>query len=339
MLLTVRGKEVDTMKKIKWGVLGTAYIFERDTARGMKLAKNCELTAIAGRSMEKAERFKELYGFERAYGSYEELLEDPEIEAVYIPLPNTMHYEWTIKALRCGKHVLCEKPLAPSAGQAREMFQAARENHVCLMEAFAYQHSPYIREIRKVIEEGAIGELRYAEAALITSDYELSNIRMRKETLGGCTYDLGVYALSFLQRMIGTEPEKIRAAGSFSEEGIDTFTTGILEYPGGIKAHFDCGMVLETEKNSSLDRFQIHGSKGSITSVQFGFNAPGTLSYHLRTFEGLDEVRTVEVPNNYCLEVEQLGRCVCGEEEPYLTEEFSVSLAKTVDQVLKEIGY
>ena len=96
------------MEKIKWGVLGTAYIFERDTARGMKLAQNCEMTAIAGRSMEKAQRFKEKYGFRKAYGSYEELLEDPEIEAVYIPLPNTMHYEWTIKALQYGKHVLCE---------------------------------------------------------------------------------------------------------------------------------------------------------------------------------------------------------------------------------------
>ena len=137
------------MEKIKWGVLGTAYIFERDTARGMKLAQNCEMTAIAGRSMEKAQRFKEKYGFRKAYGSYEELLEDPEIEAVYIPLPNTMHYEWTIKALQHGKHVLCEKPLAPAAAQAREMFQAAKENHVFLMEAFAYQHSPYIKEIRK----------------------------------------------------------------------------------------------------------------------------------------------------------------------------------------------
>lgn len=97
------------MGKIKWGVMGTAYIFERDAARGMSLAQNCELTAIAGRSAEKAEKFKEKYGFRRAYGSYEELLDDPEIEAVYIPLPNTMHYEWTIKALRHGKHVLCEK--------------------------------------------------------------------------------------------------------------------------------------------------------------------------------------------------------------------------------------
>ena len=327
------------MRKIKWGVMGTAYIFERDTARGMKLAENCELTAIAGRSLEKAEEFKKVYGFARAYGSYEELLRDPQVEAVYIPLPNTLHYEWTIKALQHKKHVLCEKPLAPSAAMAREMFRAARENGVLLMEAFAYQHSPYIKEIRKVIEEGLIGELRYAEAALITSDYDYSNIRMRKETLGGCTYDLGVYALSLVQRMTGIKPSGIHAAASLSEEGIDTYTTAVLEYENGSKAHIDCGLVLATEKNSSLDRFQIHGSKGSISSVDFGFNAPGTLTYRLRTFEGTDELRSVEVPNNYCLEVEQLGRCIRGEEEPYLTEGFSVALAETVDRILEEIGY
>lgn len=327
------------MEKIKWGVLGTAYIFERDTARGMMLAENCELAAVAGRSMEKAEKFKEKYRFQRAYGSYEALLEDPEIEAVYIPLPNTMHYEWTIKALQHGKHVLCEKPLAPSAVQAREMFQAAKDNQVYLMEAFAYQHSPYIKEIRKLIEDGVIGELRYAEAALITSDYDHSNIRMRKETLGGCTYDIGVYAMSFLQRMTGKAPETIHAASSLSEEGIDLYTTGVFEYQNGLKAHFDCGMVLETEKNLSLDRFQIHGSKGSVISENFAFNAPGNLTYRIRTFDGLDELHTVEVPNNYCLEVEQLGRCIRNGEKPYLTEEFSVSLANTVDCVLEKIGY
>lgn len=327
------------MEQVRWGVLGTAYIFERDTARGMQLAETCELTAIAGRSMEKAEIFRERYGFRRAYGSYEALLDDPEIEAVYIALPNTLHYEWTIRALEHGKHVLCEKPLAPTAEQVRQMFRTAKEHGVLLMEAFAYQHSPYIKEICSLVRSGAIGELRYAEAALITSDYDCSNIRMRRETLGGCTYDLGVYALSFLQRMTGEKPQTVTASAIFSDEGVDRFTTGILEYGGRCRAHFDCGMVLETEKNAALDRFQLHGAKGSITSVDFGFNAPGVLRYRLRTFDGLDEVRAVEVPNNYCLEVEQFSRCIRGLEQPYLTEEFSVSLAETVDEVLKKTGY
>lgn len=120
---------------------------------------------------------------------------------------------------------------------------------------------------------------------------------------------------------------------------MDICTTAILEYGNGSKTHIDCGMVLETERNSSLDRFQIHGSKGSIASVDFAFNAPGTLSYRLRTFDGRDELRTVEVPNNYCLEVEQMGRCIAGEKKPHVTEESSVALAETVDRILKKIGY
>jgi len=156
------------MRKIRWGVMGTAYIFERDTARGMALADNCEMVAIAGRSAEKARAFKDKYGFKRAYDSYDALLDDPEIEAVYIPLPNDMHCEWTIKALEKGKHVLCEKPLAVNAAQAEAMFRAAKANHVHLMEAFAYQHSPFVLAIRDEIQRGVIGEVRYAEAALIT---------------------------------------------------------------------------------------------------------------------------------------------------------------------------
>lgn len=326
------------MRKIKWGVMGTAYIFERDTAEGMRQAENCELYAIAGRSMEKALAFQQKYGFQKAYGSYEELLADPEVEAVYIPLPNTMHLEWTLKALQAKKHVLCEKPLAPTAKAAAQMFAAARENGVWLMEAFAYQHSPFIAAVEQEVKNGTIGDVRYMESALITSDYVPENIRMRKETLGGCTYDLGVYCASLTQRILG-EPMSVKAVSSFSPEGVDMYTAVLMEYENGAKANFDCGMVLSTEKNSALDRFQIHGTLGSIQSVNFGFNCPGQLSYRLKTFDGRDEIITVPTPHNYRLEVEQLGRCITDGEAPAVTEEFSLALARTIDRVLEAIGY
>ncbi len=327
------------MRKVKWGVLGTAYIFERDTAEGMQQAENCELYAIAGRSMEKSESFREKYGFQKVYGSYEELLADPGVEAVYIPLPNTMHYEWTLKALRAKKHVLCEKPIAPTARETREMFETARENGVYLMEAFAYQHSPYIAALCEEVGKGTIGEVRYMEAALITSDYVPGNIRMRRETLGGCTYDLGVYCSSLILRVLHKEPERIQAVSTFSPEGIDLYTTVLMEYDNGAKANFVCGMVLATEKNACLDRFQIHGTLGSIESVNFGFNAPGELSYRVRTFDGTDEVRTVPVLQNYRLEVEQMGRCIAENEAPAVSETFSIQNAGIIDRILKEIGY
>ena len=124
-----------------------------------------------------------------------------------------------------------------------------------------------------------------------------------------------------------------------NEDRIDTYTTGIFEYADGAKASFDCGMVLATEKNGCLDRFQIHGTEGSISSVNFGFNCPGKLSYQIKTFDGRDDIKVVEAPHNYRLEVDQLGRCILDGEAPYVTEEFSVALARTIDRVLKEIGY
>ena len=327
------------MKMIKWGVLGTAYIFERDTAEGMRQAENCELYAIAGRSMEKAQAFKEKYGFQKAYGSYDELLADPEVEAVYVPMPNTLHKEWTIKALNAKKHVLCEKPMAPNAAEAAEMFAAAKANGVVLMEAFAYQHSPFVAAVREEIDKGTIGDVRYMEAALITSDYDLSNIRMRRETLGGSVYDIGVYSCSLILRMLGKEPEKVQAISTFSEQNVDMFTSVLMEFEGNVRAQFNCGMVLATEKNSALDRFQIHGTKGSIEAVKFGFNVPGQLQYRIRTFDGVDEIKTVDTRNNYCLEVEQLGRCITDGETPLMSEELTMSVARTIDRILEAIHY
>ena len=327
------------MRKIKWGVMGTAFICARSTFPGMLQADNCEMYAIAGRNKEKAKQFKEKYGFRKAYGSYEELIEDPEIEAVYIPLLNTMHYEWTIKTLKKGKHVLCEKPLAPTAEQAEEMFQAAEENHVYLMEAFAYQHSPYIKAIQDEIAKGTIGDIRYMESAYITSDYAPENIRMRRDTLGGCTYDLGVYNTSLILRLLGEEPTDIKAIACFSEEKIDKLTSVIMEYRDGKKAAFSCGMVLATNLDRHIDRFEIQGTKGSIKGTGFEFNGDGELSYTVTMFDGGEEVKKVSVPQNYRLEVEQLGRCIAGEETPAVTKEFSLANARIIDAILKEIRY
>ena len=143
------------MRKIKWGVLGTTNIARGCTSPGMRLAENCELYAIAGRSLEKAERFRAEFGFEKAYGSYEALLANPAVEAVYIPRPNTLHHEWVVTAAKAGKHILCEKPLAPSAKEAAEMQSAARENGVLLMEAFAYLHTPLIAAIKAELDRVA----------------------------------------------------------------------------------------------------------------------------------------------------------------------------------------
>ena len=324
------------MRKIKWGVLGTANIARGCTIPGMRLAENCELYAVAGRSLEKAEQFKSEFGFEKAYGSYEALLADPALEAVYIPLPNTLHYEWVIKAAKAGKHILCEKPLAPSAAQAAEMQAAARENGVLLMEAFAYLHSPLIAAIKAELDRGAIGEVRYLENAFVTSDYDLSNIRMRRETLGGNLYDLGCYCISQAVWLWG-EPEEVRAIADFSDQDVDRLTTGFLGYPNGARAAFTCGMVLPTEQYRRLDRLQIHGTKG-VLRTDAEFNQAGRLSYRVIT-EGQVVTRYVDVPQNYSLEVAQLGRCIASGEQLHVSADFTLANARTMDKALAAIGY
>ncbi len=327
------------MRKVKWGVLGTANIFEGNVAEGMHQAENCELYAIAGRSMEKAEAFKERYGFEKAYGTYEDMLLDPAVEAVYLPLPNNMHGEWAVKALKAKKHVLCEKPMASSEKEAREMFQAAKENGVHLMEAFAYQHSPYISQVKQELDKGVIGDILYMEASFIIPVQEDSNIRMRRETLGGSTYDLGVYCSSLILRMLGEEPKRVQAVSTFSPEGIDLYTTALMEYSDGVQAHMNCGMVLAKGTDSAFAQFQIHGTKGSIRGLNFGFNDSGELRYALCGFDGAEEIKTVQVPHNYRLEVEQLGRCITEGESPAVSEAFTLANARMIDRILESIGY
>lgn len=322
---------------IKWGVLGTAGIAESCTIPGMLLAQNCELTAIAGRKPEKVRRFREKFGFRRSYDSYEGLLEDPEIQAVYIPLPNHLHYEWVIKALRAGKHVLCEKPLAPTEAQARQMFALAQEKNLFLMEAFAYLHSPWITEIKRTLDSGIIGRPVYMESEFMTTDFDLSNIRMRRETLGGSMFDLGCYTTSMILWMMGDAPRQIQAVAQFTPQQVDCMATGILTFPDGAMGSFRCGMNLLGSPFRRLDHLFIHGTRGSIQSdVQF--NQAGVLSYTL-TADGETSVHTVSVPQNYGLEISQLGQCILGEDQPLVSAAFSIKNARVVEQILKEIGY
>lgn len=325
------------MRKINWGVIGTAGIAKGCTIPGMKLAQNCHLYAIAGRNLEKAKAYQAEFGFEIAYDSYEALLADPKVDAVYIPLPNELHYEWTLKALKAKKHVLCEKPLAPTPVQIEEMFACAKENGVLLMEAYAYLHSPLMAAIKEEITSGKIGDVLYMESQFITSDYDISNIRMRKETYGGALYDLGCYNTSQILWLLDEDPVKVQAVADFSDRGIDTYTTGLLSYADGKKAHFICGMVLATEKDRRIDCLRIHGTNGDIRTDAH-FNQDGDLTYTL-TIGDESVVKTVSTPHNYRLEIEQLGRCIIDGETPHVSNAFTMRNAKLMEKILGIIGY
>ena len=321
---------------VKWGVLGTANIAKGCTIPGMKSALNCELYAIAGRSEAKVAEYKDTFGFEKGYVGYEKLLEDPEVQAVYIPLPNHLHKEWVIKALKAGKHVLCEKPLALNAADAEEMFAAARENKVILMEAYAYLHSPYIESLKADLKSGVIGETDFIETAFYTQGY-VEDIRIHKSMGGGAIYDLGCYCTTMILSLVDSDIDYVKADAEFNDEGADVFASAILKFKNGVRAAFNVGMIFEPGKDGRLDRLYVHGSKGTIESG-VEYNQAGRLSYTVRS--GLSEYNpSVNAPQNYMLEVEQLGRCIENGEKPHVTEEFSIKNAKVLDMVLSQIGY
>lgn len=321
---------------IKWGVLGTAGIAASCTIPGMQMAEGCELYAIAGRSETKVNEFKERYGFCKAYVGYDALLADKEVQAVYIPLPNHLHYEWVLRAVEAGKHVLCEKPLALSTLEAEEMFRAAKRNGVYLAEAYAYLHSPYVTSLRNVIESGSIGEVDYIETAFVTQGYE-EDYRLHREFGGGAMYDLGCYCTTMLLSLVDAEPSFVKAVAEFGGDDVDFNTAGIVRFENGVRASFNVGMIFGKGANGRFDRLYIHGSKGCIRS-EVEYNQEGELSYRV-SVKGEEEVKTVTARQNYCLEVEQVNRAIEGKGNLLVTPEFSVRNARLMDAVLREIGY
>ena len=324
------------MDKVKWGVLGTANVARWGTIPGMQLAPSCELYAIAGRSLQKAESYKEQFGFTKAYGNYDELLDDPEVSCVYIPLPNDIHVKWVTEALKKKKNVLCEKPLALNAEEAELMYKTAEENGVILMEAYAYLHSPYIESLKADIRSGIIGEVDYIDTAFVTQGYK-EDFRLHKELGGGAMYDLGCYCTTMILSLIDSEPEFVGASAEFSDKGVDMSTSSIIRFANGARASFQVGMILGEDSNSRYDRLFIHGSKGSIRS-DVEYNQAGEVSYKIYVEDTVTE-RKVEVPHNYSLEIENLSRCVLNNETPHVSAEFSLKNIKLMDSILSKIGF
>ena len=326
-----------SMEKVNWGVLGTAEIGVKQTFAAMRQAENCRMMAIAGRSAEKAAEFAARFGFEKSYGSYDALLDDPEIEAVYIPLPNTMHLQWVKRAAEKGKHILCEKPLGVSEAEEQEMFDFCREKGVKLMEAFAYLHSPVIREIKRRVDAGEIGQTRVVQANFFTRGYydKPENIRARRETCGGSVYDIGVYNISLAQYLFGGEPRSVGAAAHFTPLKVDDFCTEMLDFGEGRLAALTNGMCTHCAR---LSDFRVMGTEGWI-DASVGYNADGAQTFTVCRPDGAKQAVTVECPNNYRLEIEQFGRVIRENEAPLVSETFSLGVARTVDKIMAQIGY
>ncbi|WP_223066713.1 Gfo/Idh/MocA family protein [Paenibacillus caui] len=292
--------------KLRWGVIGCASIAQECVMPAIRKSETGILAALASRSLKKSKDIAEQFGVEKAYGSYGELLSDPDIDAVYIPLPNHLHCEWSIAAAQAGKHVLCEKPAALNAGEAAAMVNAAHNADVKFAEALMYRHHPQLKEIRERIQAGIIGELRLIRASFTCSSVsQTGNIRFHKETGGGALYDLGEYPLSAARWMTGTEPYAVTVYAQYSKAhgGVDMMASGLVEFPGGLSLLFDCGLWAEERRS-----IELVGSKGRIV-MPFAFSGMEQSGYEL--YRDGEQVESRELPMNaYVLEIDHFGKSV-----------------------------
>jgi predicted dehydrogenase len=248
--------------------MSTAGIATGKVIAGMQAADDSEVLAIASRDLSRAQAAASSLGIPRAHGSYDALLADPEIDAVYLPLPNHLHREWTLRAVQAGKHVLCEKPLALTVAEAQEMVDAARQAGVLLSEAFMYRLHPSWAAVRELVTAGRIGRLVAVDSWFSYYNDDPANIRNIRAYGGGALYDIGCYSINLSRMLFGAEPRRVQAAITRSEStGCDVLSSGILEFDDGI-ATFSCGTLMEPDQ-----RVDIYGSEGRIR-IPIPFNIP-----------------------------------------------------------------
>jgi xylose dehydrogenase (NAD/NADP) len=310
---------------VQWGILSTADI-NRKVIPGAHASEQVELIAVASRDLRRAEQYAREWEIDRAYGSYEALLEDADVEAVYISLPNTLHCEWSIRAVEAGKHVLCEKPMSRHPGDVESAFDAAERNGRILMEAFMYRHHPQATRLRQVLDEGAIGEPRVIRSCFSYSLYDEENIRLRTDVDGGSLMDVGCYCVSGA-RLLAGEPEQVCGQQFIGPSGTDWVFTGAMRFPGDVLALFDCGTALPER-----DELEAIGSDGSLfLDDPWHCREP---VIELRR-DGRVERIEVEPADPYRLELENLSAAIRGDARPLLGREDAVGQARMIEALFR----
>ena len=268
------------MAELRWGILSTASIAQEKVIPGIQRADRCRVVAIASRDAARAAEVARRSGISTAHASYEALLADPGVDAVYIPLPNHLHARWAIAAARAGKHVLCEKPLALTAADAEQMIQVAEAQGVRLMEAFMYRLHPSWIAVRELVASGRIGRLAAVQSWFSYFNDDPANIRNIRDFGGGALFDIGCYSVNLSRMLFGTEPTRVE--GSIRRDpasGVDVLTSGLLEFADGI-ATFTCSTRAEDDQ-----RVHIYGTEGRI-SIGIPFNIPADRPTHIFVSHG-----------------------------------------------------
>ena len=305
-----------------WGIISTADI-NRKLIPGAQESPHVDLLAVASRDQRRAEDYAKEWGIERAYGSYEALLADGEIEAVYISLPNTLHVEWSIRALEAGKHVLCEKPLSRHSDQVEAAFDAADRAGRLLSEAFMYRHNPQTKKVRALIDEGAIGDVRVIRSAFSYALYDADNLRLRTDVEGGALMDVGCYCVSGSRFAAGREPVSVYGQAWYGETGTDWVFTGSMRFADDLLAIFDCGTAMPER-----DELEVIGSEGSLF-----LDDPWHCNVPVIEVRCAGEVERIELEraDSYRLELENVSDAIEGRAELLLGRDDALGQARTLE--------
>jgi predicted dehydrogenase len=300
-----------TTKKLKWGLLSTAHI-NRALIPVLKASTRNDLVAVASRSQAAAEAYAREWGIQRAHASYEALLEDPEIDLIYNSLPNHLHAEWSIKAMRAGKHVLCEKPLALTLADVDSMRAEAQQSGKVLAEAFMYRHHPQTLAVQKLVEDGELGRLQLVRGAFTFPLSGSDDIRLKADTGGGSIWDVGCYPISYARLLARAEPEEVFGWQVLGDGGVDEAFAGQLRFRGGLYAQFDSGL-----RSPSRSFMEVVGTEGTL-NVPVPFK-PGARAKIALT-KG-DVTRTLEIKGEelYRGEVEDMADAVLVGSQPRMS--------------------
>jgi xylose dehydrogenase (NAD/NADP) len=304
-----------------WGVLGAARI-NQSVLEGAALAEGASVVAIAARDRDRAQAQADAFDIGTVYGSYEELLADPEVEAIYIPLPNALHVEWSVRALEAGKHVLCEKPLARSEAEARRAFAVARAQERLLMEAFMWRHTPQTRKLTELLAGGVVGRLRIVRATFGFKTEREGDVRLSRELDGGALMDVGCYCVS-AARLVAGEPVHVRAEQVLGGDGVDVRMAATMRFPEDVLAVIDCSLDAPIGH-----RLSIVGDEGELV-LEDPFHAGNPGIRH--------DGELIEVPyaNPYALEFENMSAAIRGEAEPLLGAGDAVAQAAVIEALYR----
>jgi len=333
-------------EKLTWGILGTGNI-ARQFCTGLVSSRRCAAAAVGSRRLASAEQFAAMHRIPAAHGGYQAVIDDPNVQAVYVSLPNSLHHQWAIAALKAGKHVLCEKPLAMNADQAREMFEVAQKAGKVLVEAFMYRSHPLMLEAKVAVDRGEVGKLRIVRSSFCYRTRRIDgNVRFDKPLGGGGLLDIGCYCINLSRYLAGREPTAVCAMAQYHSAGVDEVLVGTMKFGDAVLASFTCGMTVQADNTAYFcgdegyieipvpwkplhksEYILARSTPPRMDNPSMAASAPPKETRHIET-----------TANLYALEADDFAVTVLDGKPPRISREDSVGNMVVLDEMRRQIG-